>query len=150
MMDPSVPPMIATHEEESGHFFVISGARLSRTPSLSGTLGVVGRGMGSKLFGGAVFKPRTFCLKVRSVTITLRGSYGNTSHPEENCIQGEADPTPRKIVSKKQLIPTQRKFQVEGRQHSPNKSTRLSLVQQKQQHQLAPFQDGCASGKKIH
>ena len=42
-------------------FFVIPGARLSRTPSLSGTLGaslrpgggvVVGRGMGSKLLAG--------------------------------------------------------------------------------------------------
>ncbi len=37
--------------------------------------GVVGRGMGSKLFGGAApgFEPRTSCLRVMSVSITLRG-----------------------------------------------------------------------------
>ncbi len=36
---------------------------------------VVGRGMGSKLFGGVApgFEPRTSCLRVRSVTITLQG-----------------------------------------------------------------------------
>ncbi len=61
-------------------FFVIQGARLSRTPSLSGTLatslrpgGWVGE-VGSKLGGVAPgFKPRTSCMRVRSETITLRG-----------------------------------------------------------------------------
>ena len=50
-------------------FLVIPGAWLSRTPTLSGTLDT------SLRPGGAApgFEPRPSCLRVRSVTITLRG-----------------------------------------------------------------------------